>query len=49
MRVIGIDGCRKGWIGIVAAGGGVEALFSPRVANGAPPANGAVRSGPGTG
>src|SRR5215469_16448192 len=33
MRVIGIDGCRKGWIGIVAGGGGVEALFSPRVAD----------------
>jgi predicted RNase H-like nuclease len=33
MRVIGIDGCRKGWIGIVASGGGVEALFSPRVAD----------------
>ena len=33
MRVIGIDGCRKGWIGIVAGDGGVEALFSPRVAD----------------
>jgi len=33
MRVIGIDGCRKGWIGIVAGGGDVEALFSPRVAD----------------
>ena len=33
MRVIGIDGCRKGWFGIVAGDGGVEALFSPRVAD----------------
>jgi len=33
MRVIGIDGCRKGWIGIVAGDGGVEALFSPQVAD----------------
>jgi predicted RNase H-like nuclease len=33
MRVIGIDGCRKGWFGIAAGGGGVEALFSPRVAD----------------
>jgi predicted RNase H-like nuclease len=33
MRVIGIDGCRKGWFGIVTGGGGVEALFAPRVAD----------------
>jgi predicted RNase H-like nuclease len=33
MRVIGIDGCRKGWVGIAAGGSGVEALFSPRVAD----------------
>jgi predicted RNase H-like nuclease len=33
MRVIGIDGCRKGWFGIVTDGGGVEALFAPRVAD----------------
>ena len=33
MRVIGIDGCRKGWFGIVTGGGGVEALFPPRVAD----------------
>jgi predicted RNase H-like nuclease len=33
MRVIGIDGCRKGWFGIVTGGSGVEALFAPRVAD----------------
>ena len=31
MRVIGIDGCRKGWFGIVADGGRIEALFARRV------------------
>jgi predicted RNase H-like nuclease len=32
MRVIGIDGCRKGWFGVVVDDGRIEALFSPRVA-----------------
>jgi predicted RNase H-like nuclease len=31
MRVIGIDGCRKGWVGIVADDGHVEALFSRQI------------------
>ncbi|HYB87371.1 MAG TPA: DUF429 domain-containing protein [Streptosporangiaceae bacterium] len=33
MRVIGIDGCRKGWIGVVIDGGQVEALFARRIAD----------------
>ncbi len=32
MRVIGIDGCRKGWFGVVIDDGRIEALFSPRIA-----------------
>ena len=31
MRVIGIDGCRKGWVGIVVDDGDVEALFSRQI------------------
>jgi predicted RNase H-like nuclease len=33
MRVVGIDGCRKGWVGIVIDDGGLEPLFAPRVAD----------------
>ena len=33
MRVIGIDGCRKGWFGVVVDDGRIEALFARRVAD----------------
>jgi predicted RNase H-like nuclease len=32
MRVVGIDGCRKGWVGIVVDDGRVEALFARQIA-----------------
>jgi predicted RNase H-like nuclease len=33
MRVLGVDGCRKGWVGIVLDGGRIEALFARRIAD----------------
>ena len=33
MRVVGIDGCRKGWVGIVLDGSRIEPLFARRVAD----------------
>lgn len=32
MRVLGVDGCRQGWLGIVAVDGHCEALFATRIA-----------------
>jgi predicted RNase H-like nuclease len=32
MRVAGIDGCRKGWVGIIVDDGRVEALFARQIA-----------------
>jgi hypothetical protein len=32
MRVVGIDGCRKGWVGIIVDDGCVEALFAHQIA-----------------
>jgi predicted RNase H-like nuclease len=31
MRVLGVDGCRKGWLGVVLADGQCEAVFAPRI------------------
>jgi predicted RNase H-like nuclease len=33
MRVIGIDGCRKGWFGIVTDDASIEALFARQIAD----------------
>src|SRR5215472_12323188 len=32
MRVLGVDGCRAGWVGIVVDEGHCEAMFAPKVA-----------------
>ena len=29
--VMGVDGCSRGWVGVVLAGDGVEALFAPTI------------------
>jgi len=33
MRVLGVDGCRKGWLGVVLDDGRCEAVFAPRIAD----------------
>jgi predicted RNase H-like nuclease len=33
MRVLGVDGCRAGWLGIILDDGHPEAVFAPRIAD----------------
>ena len=33
MRVLGVDGCRAGWLGIVLDDGHPEAVFAPMIAD----------------